>query len=99
MDSWIKNLWKKNKILFAIALPLIVLVVFKDLIMEYLIGSARKMSNEAKDKDQELKEKQDKLNAEADKTKADADRLQNEIEDTRKEAGDEDWHKNWKKRE
>jgi len=91
VDSWIKNLWEKNKIIFFILLPLVLLVFFKDFILELLIGSARKMANKAKEKDSSLKAEEDKLNNDAEKHKTEADRLNDEIENGKDP--DEDWHK------
>ena len=94
MDEKIKNLWQNNKILFFLLLPLILVVVFKDVIIEVLLGSARKMSNEAKDKDADLKAKQDEANAKANQLKAEADALGKKVEDGN--ATDESWNKDWK---
>ena len=87
----LKSLWEKNKLLFIIGLPLILIVVLKDFILELLVGSARKMANEARDKDAELKAKQDKLNLEAEKHKAKADAAAEKANNT--DDVDENWHK------
>lgn len=88
MDSWIKGLWAKNKIFFILLLPVIILAIFKDILMEYLIGSARKMTREAREKDGKLKSDLDKINAKADEMKRQADELGKEDPED-----DPDWHK------
>lgn len=91
MDKWLKGLWNNNKILFFILIPLVILVFFKDLILDLLIGNARKVANEAKKKDEELKNEEDKINNEANRIKTEADRIEDDINKTEV---DEDWHKN-----
>lgn len=90
MDTWIKNLWKNNKLLFIIAIPLILIVVLRDVIMNLLIGSARKIANKAKVEDSKLKAEEDRLNAEADKKREEADKLGEKADNVEK---DENWHK------
>lgn len=91
MDNWIKNLWNNNKILFFVLLPLVLIVFFRDLIMELLIGSVRKEVRETKDKDAKLKAEQDAANKEAERLKAEADKIDKDIENGKDP--DKDWHK------
>lgn len=86
----IKKLWENNKFLFFVLLPIVLLVFFKDLIFEYLVGSAREKVRETEKKDQELKQKADAANAKADKLKEEADKLGQDAENVK---GDADWHK------
>lgn len=86
MDQWITNLWTKNKILFFILIPVILIFVFKNLIMEYLVGSLRKRVEEAKKQDAKLEKDFDKINDQADKLREEANQNPT-IPD------DEDWHK------
>lgn len=88
--SWAKDLWSKNKLLFCLLIPLILLVVFKDLIMDYLIGSSRKLVNKTKEEDQKLKAESDKAQQEANDLKESADNKEEQINNLPE---DEDWHK------
>jgi len=90
MDNWIKNLWNSNKLLFLLLLPLVFIIFFKDLILEYLIGSARKMSNEAQEKDHVLQTEEEKLNLEAENMRAKAAQLGENANNVGK---DENWNK------
>lgn len=94
MDQWIKNLWNKNKIIFFLLIPVVLLVVFKDLVFSFLASQVRKDIKDTVNKDDELKSKQDDLVKESEKQKALADAKEEEIKN--REASDisEDWHKN-----
>jgi len=89
MDSWIKNLWNKNKILFFVLIPLIVIVLFKDLLIGLLGHSIRKEANKARKEDKDLKAKADAANKKADSLKAEADGAEDRIKN--KDSG-LDWH-------
>lgn len=86
----IKKLWQNNKFLFFLLLPLVLLVVFKDLIWDFLVGSARKKVRETEKKDEELKQKADEANAKADELKDQADQLGEDVKNVK---GDPNWHK------
>jgi len=90
MESWLNNARSNSKVLFYLLIPLVLIFVFRDLLLSVLIGSARKMADEAKKKDAELKAEEDKLNSEADRLKSEADRIEDEI---KKGNDDEDWHR------
>jgi cell division protein FtsL len=92
MDQWITNLWQKNKIVFFLLIPIILLVVFKNVIFAFL---ARSVKNEVKDavkKDDELKKEQESLVNESEKQKASADAIENQIKNNAESVSD-DWHK------
>jgi len=88
MDDWIKNLWKENKLVFFLLIPLILIIFFRDLIISLIVGNARKVANKAKAKDAELKAKADAANIEADKLKSQSDKAEDRI---KKDPG-LDWH-------
>lgn len=90
MDEYLKNLWNKNRIAFFLLFPLVLIYVFKDLIMEILIGSTRKLSQKTKAKDSELQNQAEKLKQQADSLKQQADNLK--VEEV-----DENWHVKGKK--
>ena len=89
MNKWIIDLWENNKILFWILIPLVLIVFFKDLILDLLIGSARRISNAARQKDESLKSKEDRANNEANRLRDEANRIQNEIDNINP---GEDWN-------
>lgn len=90
MDTWIKQLWNNNKILFCLLLPLVLLFFFRDLILSFLVGSARLLVARAKEKDEALKDQlSDALNK-ADRLKDEADALGDTANDLQI---DEDWNK------
>lgn len=89
MDNWIKKLWKDNKLLFFLLFPLGLIIFFRDLIIEVLIGSARKTAEKAKETDGKLKEEQERLNMSANKNKKEADELKGELNNDVKS----DWNK------
>lgn len=94
MDEWLKNLWEKNRLVFLLLLPLILLIVFKDVVISMLLSGARKEAQKAKEEDAKLEKEQDKINDEADKLKAQADALETKIKEG--DPANEDWHKNYK---
>lgn len=89
MDSWIKKLWKNNKIAFFLLIPVILLVVFRNVVIDILVKDSRRIANETEDKDKELAEAIIKANTKADQIKDDANKLSVD-----KPPVNEDWHKN-----
>lgn len=90
MDSWIEKLWNNNKIFFFLLLPIILIVLFKDLLLDLVIGSARKILNDAKKKDEGLRSEQEWAEAIANEKKKQADELGKQAENVDE---DENWHK------
>lgn len=86
MDEWIVNLYKNNKIVFFLLIPIVLLVVFRNVVIDLLVGSAHKVADEAKKKDDVLK---------ADETKANdaADALRNQANAPKDDTVDENWNK------
>lgn len=97
MDEKIKNLWNNNKLLFWILSPIILLLVlvlvFRDVVMAFLIGSARKTSQEARDASKGLEEKVHQTEMEAAKSQAEADAAKKRIEERKESDISEDWNK------
>ena len=90
--EWAINLWQKNKVLFFIAIPVILLFVFKDVIIAVLASGAREMSEKARKEDAKLKAEADKLNNEANKLKDDAKRIGDNIGSRTNDDIPDDWH-------
>ena len=85
MWKWVK----KNALLIGAAI-LGLVFFFKDLVLDILIGNARKISNDAKKTDADLRDEEAKANAEAERLRAEAARLGKEVD---KADPNEDWHK------
>lgn len=88
---------KSNRLLLWLSAAggviLLLAIVFRDLVLAILAGSARGVSNEAKKEDADLKEQQKEVERQAkseeEKAKEAADRVANrKVDDI-----DEDWHK------
>ena len=82
------TLWEKHKIFLIIFGLLIVIVKFREVIMDFLIASARAAFNNAKEKDADLANRQNDANNRANQIIDNAEKL----DDTRPNI-DEDWHK------
>ena len=78
---------------FFLLIPLVLIVFFKDLIFSLLVGSARKVTEEAREKDKPLEAEANKLNEEANKLKTEADSIGNNIDDRKENDISVDWHK------
>jgi hypothetical protein len=90
MDQWIKDKWESNKLVFFLLLPILLIILFKDLIMEILIGTARKQTEATKAKDEKLKDQFDTINDEANALKKESDNVGKQSENI---PDDEDWNK------
>jgi hypothetical protein len=84
----LKEVWEKNKLLVLIIVPLLLLAKFRDVIIDILVSSSKKLVDNTEKKDVVLKREQDRANDEADRLIADADR-----KSENKPEVDEDWHK------
>ena len=84
-----KTLWKEHKVKFFLLLPVIILLLLKDIIFDMLISGGLKEVKETEEKDMILKDKADKANLEAEKHKATADRIKKEIDNIEE---NENWH-------
>jgi hypothetical protein len=54
MDQKLKDLWNNNKIVFFILLPLIAIWMFRNILIDLLIGSSHQLTQDATGKDQVL---------------------------------------------
>lgn len=88
MDEWAKNLWNNNKIVFFLLIPVILLIFFRNVIIDLLIKDSRKIGNEAEEKDRKLSQDETKANTQANQIIADADKKS----ENKPEVG-EDWNK------
>lgn len=93
MDEKIKGWWSSNKILFFIALPLLLLFVFRDLVFAMLAGSARKTAEEAKKEDSALQVTANQAEIDAAKTQAAADAAAKNVVDRKEDDIPDDWNK------
>jgi ABC-type multidrug transport system fused ATPase/permease subunit len=100
MDEKIKNLWNTNKILFWILSPIILLLflgfIFRDVVMAFLVGSARKTSQEARNESEKLESQMHKTEVEAAKSQAEVDAAARRIEERKEADISEDWNKKGK---
>lgn len=92
-DAKIKDWWANNKLLFFIALPLIVIFVFRDLIFAMLAGSARKTVEQAKKTDTALQTTANQAELDAAVAKANADAAGKRADDRKEDDVSEDWNK------
>lgn len=88
MDQWAKDLWAKNKLVFILLIPLILLAVFRNVIIDLLVKSGNRVVGDATAKSDELKTAEDIANAQANQIKADADAAA-----AKKDPVGEDWNK------
>lgn len=88
------KLWKKSKILFIVALPLIALILFKDILLALLVSGGTKEVKKTKKKDEELKDKVEVLEKEAAKSEGKIERIKEEIKEI-DSSKDENWHLEW----
>ncbi len=91
MINKLLGLWEKNKVLFCILLPLVIIAFGIKIFLDLNADAGRQDVIKAENKDQELKKEQDRLNNEANKEKAQADQIEDQINNLDE---DEGWHKN-----
>jgi len=83
-----KALWEKNKILFFILIPLILIVKFRDILISLIVSGGKKALEDAQKKDGELAATEVNANNQANKLVEDAKKLAEN-----KTPVDEDWYK------
>lgn len=86
------KLWKEKKWLFFLLLPVILIVMFRDVLISLIAAGGHKKVDEADVKDRDLAKKANEANVKADVIKAEADALEKKIEDNKVEDIPEDWH-------
>lgn len=84
----LKELWAKYKLVVIIAVPLLILGWFRDLIIDMLVSNSNKMVDKTKEQSDSLKTQETKVNAQADQVIADADKKSQD-----KPEVTEDWNK------
>lgn len=87
----INKLWEKSKLLFILAFPIVLLILFKDVLISLLISSGKKRASRTREKDAALKEHFSNLEEKIKKH-------QKTIKNIEKE-DDADWHLKWKNEE
>lgn len=93
MDEKLKELWEKNKILFFLLIPVVLLILFKDIVLGFLIGSARRLVDKSKEKDAELDKQAALADAESERLKAEAKELDDKIKNRDEDDISANWHK------
>lgn len=97
IDDRIKALYDNHRSVFWILIPLIVVVVlvltFRDLVLAFLIGDSRKITQEAQKQDAQLQAQANAANTQADQSKAQADQIDKNIQDRKESDVSEDWYK------
>lgn len=91
MDSWIKDLWNKNKVLFFLLIPLVLLAFFRSTIIGLLIKDSRKIEADTENKNSALLKQETEANSKANQLVEDSKALSEN-----KPKVDEDWYKNGK---
>ena len=86
--KWVADLWVNHRWKFFILLPIVLLVVFKDVIMAFIVESGIKEVKQTEQADQKIKEviKEKEIKAAEHEAKAEA------IKDSPVSV-DRDWHK------
>lgn len=91
LNTDVKTLWSGNK-MFLIGFGLLILIVkFRNVIIDLLVANSKTVLNDAVKKDTELKAEEDKANNAANKLVDEAKKLSDN-----KPTVDEDWYKNGK---
>ena len=89
MDQWAKDLWEKNKIVFFLLIPVILLIYFRSFFINLLLSDSRKIATEADQKDNQLSKEETQANSQSNQIIADANKLSDN-----KPPVTEDWNKN-----
>lgn len=87
------KLWQDNKILFFLLLPIILLILFKDIIITLIASGAHKNIDAAAEKDDKLKSDAQKHNVEAEIHKERAKEIENKIKNNNERDIPLDWNK------
>ena len=66
IDQWIKDLWDRNKLLFILLSIPILLVIFRNFLIDLLVRNAKEKVEDAKKKDEVLSKEADDANKKAD---------------------------------
>lgn len=84
----LKEIWNKNKLLILIIVPLILLAKFRDILIDLIVASGKRLMDKTKAEDAKLKQEQDEANNKANQIIANADK-----KDDDKPPVDDDWYK------
>jgi hypothetical protein len=90
--EWLTSLWEKNRILFWILLPLVILAFVVKLFLDSNYEGAIDDVNTVQQNDNELGKEQANTNSAADVHKENADRIEGKINLNNNSEGDEKWH-------
>lgn len=88
--EWLLSLWGKNKALFCILLPLVVIAFVSKLVLDSNYQGAIDTVNDAQNADNELAQQQAAANAVANTHNNNANAIEDKIDTIN---GDEGWHK------
>jgi hypothetical protein len=64
-DVWIKDLWSKNKLLFLLIIPVIIVYKFRTVIIDILVKNAGEIMKETEKKDKDLASQESRANDQA----------------------------------
>jgi len=87
IEEKIKSLWENNKLLFLLLLPILALVMFRNVLIDILVSSGNKKVGEATLASDQLKQEATVANTQADQIIKDADHA-----DATKPTADENWN-------
>lgn len=88
--EWLLSLWGKNKTLFYILLPLVIIAFVSKLVLDSNYQGAIDTVNDAQNADNELAQQQAAANAVANTHNDNANAIEDKIDTIN---GDEGWHK------
>ena len=96
----VTKLWQERKWLFFLLLPVVLVVVFKDLLIKWNASRIGKTMDKAEEKSKKLEKSQEQLMVEAIKSEAQAQIIKERIEESEKRIKEKkasdiplDWHK------
>jgi uncharacterized protein YlxW (UPF0749 family) len=87
------EMWNKNKWLFFLLIPVILLFIFKDVIISLVAGNIHNTVKDAEKQDETLKADAEKLNDQANKERDEAQQIQNQVNGRDTSDVNEDWYK------
>jgi uncharacterized protein YlxW (UPF0749 family) len=93
VDEKILALWNKNKIFFFLLLPILLLILFRNVVFDILVGISRKTMENARKEDAKLKEIADTAKEQSQDLEEKAKEIQDTINNRTTNDIPEDWYK------
>lgn len=88
------NLWKNNKLIFFLILPIALLGLIFKLYSEYQTAKAKESLNDTEEESLKIDKEREEVQKAAEEAKAEAEALKKKREEREAKDVDEDWHKN-----